>query len=137
MGQCRINHRGLGLNPTHCNISVTNTYGNSNGDGRGRSNRINCGAVASGFISWNTQRMQAWRELTQQRLRERQTLYGEFITEASRLVVDAVSHSLETPEKLVILYGILGRIWLVSSGKVLPRQRSFSGRSSTCMSDLT
>ena len=77
------------------------------------------GAVVSGFIAWNTQRMQTVRELTQERLRERQTLYGEFITEASRLVVDAVSHSLETAEKLVIVYGILGRIRLVSSGKVL------------------
>jgi hypothetical protein len=77
------------------------------------------GAVVSGFIAWNTQRMQAARELTQARLLERQTLYGEFITEASRLVVDAVSHSLETAEKLVILYGILGRIRLVSSGRVL------------------
>jgi len=83
------------------------------------------GAVVSGFIAWNTQRMQTLRELTQQRLRERQTLYGEFITEASRLVVDAVSHALETPEKLVILYGILGRIRLVSSGKVLAEAEKF------------
>ncbi len=77
------------------------------------------GAVVSGFIAWNTQRMQTVRELTQARLRARQILYGEFITEASRLVVDAVSHSLETAEKLVIVYGILGRIRLVCSGKVL------------------
>ncbi len=77
------------------------------------------GAVVSGFIAWNTQRMQTLRELTQERLRERRSLYGEFITEASRLVVDAVSHSLETAEKLVMLYGILGRIRLVSKGKVL------------------
>ena len=46
-------------------------------------------------------------------------MYGEFITEASRLAVDAVSHSLETLEKLVILYGIIGRIRLVSSEEVL------------------
>ena len=77
------------------------------------------GAVVSGFIAWNTQRMQTLCELTQERLRERRSLYGEFITEASRLVVDAVSHSLETAEKLVMLYGILGRIRLVSKGKVL------------------
>ncbi len=83
------------------------------------------GAVASGFIAWNTQRMQAMREITQQRIRERQILYGDFITEASRLVVDAVSHTLETPEKLVILYGILGRIRLVSSGKVLAEAEKF------------
>ena len=83
------------------------------------------GAVVTGFIAWNTQRMQTLRELTQQQLRERQSLYGEFITEASRLVVDAASHSLETPEKLVILYGILGRIRLVASEKVLAEAEKF------------
>ena len=83
------------------------------------------GAVVSGFIAWNTQRMQTVRELTQQRLRERQSLYGEFITEASRLVVDAVSHSLETPEKLVILYGILGASGLYPAGKVLAEAEKF------------
>ena len=77
------------------------------------------GAVVSGFIAWHAQRMETVRELTQEKLRERQTLYGEFITEASRLVVDAVSHPLETAEKLVTLYGILGRIRLVSSKEVL------------------
>ena len=83
------------------------------------------GAVVSGFIAWNSQRMQTLREQTQQGLRERQALYGEFSTEASRLVVDAASHSLETPEKLVILYGILGRIRLVSSGKILAEAEKF------------
>ncbi len=83
------------------------------------------GGVVSGFIAWNNQRMQTVREITQQRLHERQILYGEFITEASRLVVDAVSHSLETPEKLVILYGILGRIRLASSGKILAEAEKF------------
>ena len=77
------------------------------------------GAIGSGVIAWNNQRWQTVRELTQARLRERQNLYGEFITEASRLVVDAVSHSLETAEKLVILYGILGRIRLVATKDVL------------------
>ena len=46
-------------------------------------------------------------------------MYGEFITEASRLAVDAVSHSLDSLEKLVTLYGILGRIRLISSEEVL------------------
>jgi hypothetical protein len=73
------------------------------------------GAAVSGFIAWKTQRMQTVRELTQERLRERQTLYGEFITEASRLAVDALSHSLDSLEKFVHLYGIIGRIRLISS----------------------
>src|SRR4249920_1403365 len=77
------------------------------------------GAVATVGATWITQNKQTVRELIQARLREREALYGEFITEASRLAVDAVSHSLETLEKLVILYGIIGRIRLVASEKVL------------------
>ena len=77
------------------------------------------GAAASVTTTWINQHKQTVRELTQSRLRERESLYGEFITEASRLAVDAVSHSLDTLEKLVILYGVLGRIRLVSSEEVL------------------
>ena len=77
------------------------------------------GAAASVMTTWINQHKQTIRELTQLRLRERESLYGEFITEASRLAVDAVSHSLDTLEKLVILYGVMGRIRLVSSGEVL------------------
>lgn len=77
------------------------------------------GAAASVTATWISQHKQTVRELTQSRLRERESLYGEFITEASRLAVDAVSHSLDTLEKLVILYGVLGRIRLVSSEEVL------------------
>ena len=77
------------------------------------------GAVASVGTTWITQHKQTVRELTQARLREREALYSEFITEASRLAVDAVSHSLETLEKFVNLYGIIGRIRLVSSEEVL------------------
>jgi hypothetical protein len=39
--------------------------------------------------------------------------YTEFLTEASRLVVEALDHCLEHPETLFKLYGILGRIPLV------------------------
>ena len=77
------------------------------------------GGTTSVITTWITQRTQTARERTQTRLREREKLYGEFITEASRLVVDALTHSLETPDKLVILYGVLGRIRLVSSEEVL------------------
>src|SRR5262249_61382315 len=57
-----------------------------------------------------TQRTQTRREITAARLRERESSYGEFITEASHRVVDALAHSLERPETFVTLYGILGRI---------------------------
>ena len=77
------------------------------------------GAAASVTTTWINQHKQTVRELAQARRRDRETLYGEFITEASRLAVDAVAHSLEKLEKLVVLYGILGRIRLISSPDVL------------------
>lgn len=77
------------------------------------------GAVASVTTTWIAQHKQTIRELTQARLRDREALYREFVTEATRLAVDAVSHSLESLEKFVNLYGIVGRIRLVSSEEVL------------------
>ena len=77
------------------------------------------GAAASIGTTWITQRTQRIRANTEWKLRQREALYGEFITEASRLVVDALVNSLEGPEKLVTLYGILGRIRLMSSEDVL------------------
>ena len=51
--------------------------------------------------------------------RDRESLYGEFITEASRLAVEGLNHSLEQPETFVKLYGLLGRIRLVAADDVL------------------
>jgi hypothetical protein len=79
------------------------------------------GAAASIGTTWITQRTQRIRANTEWKLRERETLYGEFITEASRLAVDAMVHSLEGPEKFVTLYGILGRIRLMSGENVLSK----------------
>ena len=77
------------------------------------------GAVASVATTLITQRKQTLRESRAEKLHERESLYGEFITEASRLVVDALAHSLERPETLVKLYGILGRIRLTCGERIL------------------
>jgi hypothetical protein len=77
------------------------------------------GAAASIFTTWLTQRTQFARSQMESRLRERQSLYGEFIAEASRLTVEALSHSLEQPETFVKLYGLLGRIRLFAADSVL------------------
>jgi hypothetical protein len=61
------------------------------------------GEAASILTTWITQRTQAVRSQIEARLRERETLYGEFITEASRLTLEALSHSLEQPETFVKL----------------------------------
>jgi hypothetical protein len=77
------------------------------------------GAAATSVTTWTTQRMQRVHAEREEKLRDREALYGEFITEASRLAVDAFSHSLERPETFVKLYGITGRIRLVAADSVL------------------
>jgi hypothetical protein len=78
------------------------------------------GAAATIVTAWITQRTQSFRAEREETLRNREALYGEFITEASRLAVEAVSHSLERPDTFVKLYGIIGRIRLVATDLVLP-----------------
>jgi hypothetical protein len=77
------------------------------------------GASASIVTTWITQRMQITRTNLEWKLRERESLYSEFLLEASRLAVDATLHSLDHPDQLVRIYGLLSRIRLISSGEVL------------------
>jgi hypothetical protein len=77
------------------------------------------GAAASSIATWLTQRTQTVHAEREETLRRREALYGEFITEASRLAVEAFSHSLEQPDTFVRLYGITGRIRLVATDPVL------------------
>ena len=77
------------------------------------------GASAAIATTWISQKSQTVRERAKWETRKRETLYGDFITEASHLVADAFDHSLDKPETLVKLYAHLGRIRLVSSDPVL------------------
>jgi hypothetical protein len=86
------------------------------------------GAASTVVTTWITQRTQMVRAEKEEKLRERQTLYGEFITEASKLTVDALSHSLEKPETMVRLYGILGQIRLVAADAVLGKAEACCGQ---------
>ncbi len=77
------------------------------------------GAAATIVATYITQRTQGVRAEREEKLRTREALYGEFITEASRLTVEALGHSLERPDTFVKLYGITGRIRLMATGPVL------------------
>jgi hypothetical protein len=77
------------------------------------------GASAAIATTWISQKSQTIRERAKSETRKRETLYGDFITEASQRLADAYDHSLDKPETLVKLYAILGRIRLVSSDAVL------------------
>jgi hypothetical protein len=86
------------------------------------------GASAAIATTWITQKNQTIRERAKSETRKREILYGDFITEASSLVADAFDHTLDNPETLVKLYGILGRIRLVSSEAVLVAAEEVSDR---------
>ena len=77
------------------------------------------GATASIATTWITRRAETIRAHSEWKLRVRESLYNEFITEASRLAVDAVAHCLERPDQLVVLYGILSCIRLMSGEEVV------------------
>jgi hypothetical protein len=77
------------------------------------------GATASIATTWITQHTQTIRADSEWKLRERKSLYKEFITEASRLTIDAVARSLEQPDQLMALYGILSCIRLMSGEEVV------------------
>ena len=79
------------------------------------------GATASIGTTWISQRRQSIRATAEWKLRERESLYKEFIMEASRLFGDAMLKSLERPDQLVGLYGILSRIRLISGDEVLSK----------------
>jgi hypothetical protein len=77
------------------------------------------GAAATIVTTWITQRTQRVHAEREEKLRNREALYGDFITEASRLTVDGLCHSLERPDRFVKLYGIAGRIRLAATDPVL------------------
>ena len=79
------------------------------------------GASASIGTTWISQRRQSIRATAEWKLRDHESLYKEFIMEASRLFGDAMVNSLDRPDQLVALYGILSRIRLISGDDVLSK----------------
>jgi hypothetical protein len=77
------------------------------------------GGSATVATAWFSQKTQGKRELARAEIRKREALYGEFINECSRILMDALTHQLESPEKLLPVYALLNRIRLCASGAVL------------------
>jgi hypothetical protein len=77
------------------------------------------GASASIVTTWISQRTQSVRAHLEWKLRERESLYKEFIAEASRLAIDALTHSMERPDQIMALYAVLSRIRLMSGDEVV------------------
>jgi hypothetical protein len=77
------------------------------------------GGSATVAAAWVTQTTLTRRELLQADIRERERLYREFIGECSRLLIDAMTHPLDGPEKLSNAYELLNSIRLSASDAVL------------------
>jgi len=76
------------------------------------------GGVSMLIASWLTQRGQFRAQRLMREAAKRETLYAEFITEASKCRADAWSHHVETPEVLAGLYSAVERMRLISSDAV-------------------
>ena len=77
------------------------------------------GASATIATAWLTQRTQARRASVETEIRKREALYGEFIAEGSKLLIESIDHKLDDPERLYSLYAVLNRIRLVAADDVL------------------
>ncbi len=77
------------------------------------------GGLTSFATSWLTQRTQLRHAHREAERVELKALYSDFITEASRLFVDALTHQAEEFTGLVGLYAMAGRMRLVSDQTVI------------------
>jgi hypothetical protein len=75
--------------------------------------------MATVAIAWINQKTFQRRELLREEVRKRETLYGEFIGECARLLMDAFQRTLDQPETLLPAYALLNRIRLCATPEVL------------------
>lgn len=77
------------------------------------------GGVSTFAASWLTQRRQLRIQLLLQEAAKRETLYAEFIIEASKRLTEAWGKRAEGPDVLAGLYAVMERMRLISSSPVL------------------
>jgi hypothetical protein len=77
------------------------------------------GALGSSVSSWITQRHADRRDLLARRIFYRVQLYSDFITESTRVLVDALENNFKDPDKITPAYALLSRIRLTASEDVL------------------
>jgi len=86
------------------------------------------GGSATVGTAWITQNKLNRRELLREEIRKREALYGEFIAECAKLLMDAFTHTLEKPETLLPVYGLLNRVRLCASPSVLAKAEDLLDR---------
>ena len=77
------------------------------------------GASASVATTWIGQKYSSHQERMRESAHQRELLYGEFITEASRLQMDSFGHQLDSAQAAVKIVAVVNRIRLVASDVVI------------------
>ncbi len=77
------------------------------------------GGASTLAASWFTQRGQLRAQVLVEELVKRETLYAEFIIEASKRFTEAWDHQAEGPEVVAGLYAAIARMRLASSDEVI------------------
>jgi len=77
------------------------------------------GGSASVATTWVAHKTVSKRELMREEMRKRETLYGEFIGECAKLLMESLTHSLEKPETMLAVLALINRIRLCASPMVL------------------
>lgn len=76
--------------------------------------------------SWLSQKAQARAEELAHHRGRREELYSDFMEEAARLYADALEHEKAEFAKLVSLYALIGRMYLLSSPRIVEMAESIA-----------
>jgi hypothetical protein len=77
------------------------------------------GGSASVAATWLAQNTRNKREALRAERAKREALYGDFINECSKRVMDSLERNLDRPQTLLSIYALLNRIRLCASDAVL------------------
>jgi hypothetical protein len=77
------------------------------------------GGMTSFGTAWLTQRNQVRNARREAEKVKREALFGDFVTEATRLYADALSHEKDDVTDLVRLYALVAKMRLIASREVI------------------
>ena len=83
------------------------------------------GALAPVLSNFIFQRGVTQRELLNRQIAQRETLYSDFINEASRVYAKSVMRNLDGMDELVSLYALVSRIRLMATEPVVHEAETF------------
>ena len=86
------------------------------------------GGLAPVLSNYVLQRGQTRHDLLNRQLTQRESLYSDFIKEASRLFASSLTQSHEDLDEMVSIYAIVSRIRLMASGSVVHAAESIVKR---------